>query len=290
MTDNRRIDRSQAISLFGEIVGRRDEEIDLARAALVFARHEYPGLDIDGYLARIDLLAQRARHKVHGPKRAGSGKMNPLDAAAALSSFLFEEEGFRGNSEDYYDPRNSYLNQVLERKLGIPITLSVLYMEVGWRLGLQLAGVGMPGHFMVKLLGVEGVYIDPFASGAIISEYECQERLDAIYGGELELRPEFLQAVGKKQILARMLANLKMIYMQRGELEKALDIIEMILLVEPQNSLEIRDRGLLRGRLGAYAQSIADLELYLRLAPDAEDAGEMRENLKMLRQMLARMN
>lgn len=289
MTDSHHIDRAQAISLFGEIVGRQDQEIDLARAALIFARHEYPDLDIDGYLARIDLLAQGARHKVQGAQRAG-GISNPLDAVAALSSFLFQEEGFRGNSEDYYDPRNSYLNQVLDRKLGIPITLSVLYMEVGWRLGLRLAGVGMPGHFMVKLLGVEGVYIDPFAAGAIISEYECQERLDAIYGGELELRPEFLQAVGKKQILARMLANLKMIYMQRGELEKALDIIEMILLVEPQNSLEMRDRGLLSGRLGAYAQSIADLELYLRLAPDAEDADEMRENLKMLRQMLARMN
>ena len=174
---------------FVALVGQEieDDRIDLVRAALVIARTEYPNLDLDAYCARIEDLARRVKR--HVPDLG-----DPSESVAALNRVLFEEEGFRGNAEDYYDPRNSFLNEVLDRKLGIPITLAVVYMEVARRVGFPLVGVGMPGHFLLKHYDVEGpeIVIDPFNRGSIVTASDCQRFLDQIYGGQLQLQPEFL--------------------------------------------------------------------------------------------------
>ena len=172
-----------------------DASIDLAGAALAIARTEYPGLDMPHYLGRLDSLARRVR---------GSMRSNPTarEVIALLNRALFDEEGLRGNHDDYYDPRNSFLNDVLDRKLGIPITLSVIYMDVARRVGFPIAGTGMPGHFLLKhydLMSGE-IVIDPFNRGRIVGNEECQQRLNEIYSGELELKPEFLQPVTHREI------------------------------------------------------------------------------------------
>src|SRR5262245_30790585 len=167
--------------LFSEILAQPDADVDLARAALLIACEEYPDLDIGGYLSRLDEMGRVA---------AGQAAVEPgpHGALRALHRYLFEEQGFRGNESDYYDPRNSFLNDVLERRSGIPITLSVVYMEVARRIGLRLEGVGLPGHFIVRVLRPEGdQLVDPFHAGALLTEADCQERVDRIFGGKVKV-------------------------------------------------------------------------------------------------------
>src|SRR5437899_3280203 len=188
------------------MAARPEHDVDLAEASLLIAGEEYPDLDPVRYLARLDELGSALRHEAGGARGE--------DAVAALNRLLFQVEGFRGNTEDYYDPRNSFLNDVLDRRTGIPITLSLIYMEVGKRLGLSLEGVGMPGHFLVKCLpeGLE-IFIDPFHQGEILLEEGCKKRLMEIYGNDFQFKRSFLDSVGKRQILSRMLTNLKGIYL-----------------------------------------------------------------------------
>ncbi|HKY09974.1 MAG TPA: transglutaminase-like domain-containing protein, partial [Candidatus Binatia bacterium] len=184
---------------FRQAVDRGGDKIDLGRAALTIALSEYPGLDVAAYLARIDQLAVEVARRSDG-----SGEV--YNCIAALNHVLFERHGFRGNSDDYYDPRNSFLNEVLERKTGIPITLSILYMEVAQRVGLALDGVGFPGHFLVKHARKNAeIVIDPFAQGDIKSRQELTRMLERLYGAQVGLRDEYLRAASKKEILKRML-------------------------------------------------------------------------------------
>jgi regulator of sirC expression with transglutaminase-like and TPR domain len=193
---------------------------------------------------------------------------------------LFKHHGFRGNEEDYYDPKNSFLNEVLERKQGIPITLSVLYMEVAQRIGIALDGVGFPGHFLVKHAreGAE-LLIDPFHQGEIKSREDLRGMLERRYGGSVALRSDFLKATGKKDILKRMLGNLKAIYLKRNDLVRLLTVLDRVITLEPSAAEEIRDRGMVYSRLELFQQARADFEAYLRLAPEATDAAAMREQL-----------
>lgn len=282
-----RSDPATLAQAFAALVGQEveDERIDLVRASLTIAQTEYPNLDANAYCKRIEELARRV-------KRLVPDLGDPSESITALNQVLFEEEGFRGNGEDYYDPHNSFLNDVLDRKLGIPITLAVVYMEVARRVGFPLVGVGMPGHFLLKHYDVEGreILIDPFNRGSILSAKDCQRALDEIYGGQMPLQPEFLMAVSRRQVLVRMLNNLKSIYLSGRNFRKALPIVDLILAIYPRSPEDVKQRALLRWSLGQTRGALADLDDYLKMSPDASDADEIRQTAASLRRMRATMN
>jgi len=262
-----------------------DERIELARAALTIARTQYPELEAERYLDRLAELAARVAARL--PEDA-----EPAPTIAALNTVLFDEEGFRGNEADYYDPRNSFLNEVLDRKLGIPISLAVVYMEVARQIGFPLFGVGMPGHFLLKHYDVEGreTLIDAFHRGRVLTPSQCQQRLDEIYAGQLPLQPEFLVTVSRRQLLTRMLNNLKAIYLDARNLRKALPIVDLVLAVYPRSPEDVRQRALLRYQLGQVRGAVEDLEDYLKMSPEASDADEIRQLALSLRRTLALRN
>ena len=258
---------------FRQAVERPAEKIELGRAALTIALVDYPDLDLAKYLRRIDELA------VEVSRRAGA-HAESFRSIAALNFVLFKEHGFHGNRDDYYDPKNSFLNDVIERKRGLPITLSILYMEVGQRVGLAIDGIGFPGHFLVKVKsGDEEIVIDPFNFGDVKSYEELQAMLDQIYGGKVRLDRDLLTALPTKQILKRMLSNLKAIYGRRDDLVKLLAVLDRLIILDPAAVEEVRDRGAVYLRLECYGQAKDDFETYLRLAPNAGDAAAIREQL-----------
>jgi len=261
---------------FAELVRAPDERIDLARSALLIAAEEYPSLDVERYLARLDELAREV-----APRLAGA--RTPSERVAVLNRYLFAERGFTGNRAHYEDPRNSFLNDVLDRCAGIPITLSLVYMEVARRAGVEVDGVGFPGHFLVKHGKDEQVVVDAFF-GAVLSREECQSRLAAVLGSAAQLRPELhLRKATAREILARLLGNLKVIYVRTSDFGRALACCERILLVAPDAPHELRDRGLVYERLECFGAAAADLERFLELAPDDESADAVRERLASLR-------
>jgi regulator of sirC expression with transglutaminase-like and TPR domain len=251
--------------------------VPLDEAALAIAAEEYPGLDTTGYVARLDALGALVRQRGTEPQRA-AGRLR------ALCDVLFAELGFRGNEEAYFDPRNSFLNEVLDRRLGIPISLSVVLMEVSRRIGVPLLGVGLPRHFMVKLLPQAGpeIFIDAFHGGAILSREECAARFQ---GGPTAqaLDPNRFQPVTPHQILGRMLQNLKQIYAEKGDDVRTYWVVDRLVLLAPDAVEELRDRGLVSARLGLLPSAARDLGAYLERAPGAPDATEIREVLATLR-------
>jgi len=271
---------NEARARFAALVAPAVARIPLAEAALWIAREEYPDLDVESYLDRLDMLAEGARGRV-APRP-------PEEAVARYNDFLFRENGFAGNRDDYEDPRNSFLNDVLDRRLGIPITLSLVYTEVGARAGLPVVGVGFPAHFLVKWLLPHEVLIDPFA-GKVASRGECEQLLKSAYGPDARLEERMLAPATSREILARMLRNLKNCYLGRGELEHALGAVDRIVLVTPDDATELRDRGILHYRLECFAAALADFERYLELAPTDAMAGEIRARLPELRREAARL-
>lgn len=263
------------------------EQIDLAQAALVIAGDEYPGLDVAAYLKRIDELAQTLRSRLRAD-------ISPADTLPMLNRYLFEELGYAGNSDDYYDPRNSYLNDVIDRRLGIPITLSVLYIEVGRRLGLPLAGVSFPGHFLVKCTLRDGaVVLDTYAKGATLGIKDLQKRLRVLSGGR-DVAPEavmrMLTTAPPAEIVVRMLRNLKAIHAERGEKTRALTAINRVLDLYPDAADARRDRARLLEELECFGAALADYEAYLRLDPAARDASVVRDKIVVLRERASRLN
>jgi regulator of sirC expression with transglutaminase-like and TPR domain len=253
---------------FAELIAR--PEIPLAEAALAIAEEEYPHLAGASYLARIEALAARTASRLGG--RGGTA-----DALRALRETLFEEAGFRGNDEDYYDPRNSFLNEVLDRRLGIPISLSVVFLSVARRIGLPVEGVAFPGHFLVKHAAAgREIFIDPYRGGEILTAEDCQERWRAQSQGRGNFEPRFLEAASARRILARMLHNLKRIYGEAGDDVRTLWVVDRLLLLFPGDHGERRDRGLLSARLGGRTAALADLEAYLAAEPGAADAAEIQ--------------
>jgi regulator of sirC expression with transglutaminase-like and TPR domain len=259
---------------FREAADRPEDLLDLGRAALTIALPEFPALDISGYLGRIGDLALEV------VERAGPDA-DVFRTVAALNFILFQRHRFAGNRAEYYDPSNSFLNQVIERKSGIPITLSVLYMEIAARVGLDVDGVGFPGHFMVKVRAEDDseIVIDPFNGGEVKSEEDLATLLRQMYGATATLRSEYLARVSKRQILQRMLTNLKAIYAQQNDPVRLLAVLDRLLILDPGAADEVRDRGMIYGRLDCLAQAKQDFERYLELAPDADDAGKVREQL-----------
>lgn len=232
--------QTQIRQLFTEAVNGPENRLDLARTALLIASEAYPGLDILRYVAKLEVMAAAVRSVV-------TTTDDPALKIESLNAYLFAERGFRGNVEEYYDPRNSFLNDVIDRRLGIPITLSIIYMEVGRRVGMPLQGVGMPGHFIMKYAEPEGdIYIDPFNQGQILSRQACEELIQQLYSEPVPFQETFLAPVSKKQILARMLMNLKAIYMHTKEYLKALSVVERLLIIQPDVEQEMKDRAALR--------------------------------------------
>ncbi|HWO94726.1 MAG TPA: transglutaminase-like domain-containing protein [Dehalococcoidia bacterium] len=260
----------------GALMRTPPAQIDLAYAALLIAQEAYPNLDPNPYLAQLDSMAAELRSRL----RASAGAPKTLQA---MNRYLFEEIGFRGNTEEYYDPRNSYLNDVLDRRVGIPITVSLIYMEVARRLGIELQGVAMPGHFLVKYARREGqVVIDPFHTGAVLSAKDLRERILAA-GGKPEEASLYLAAATKRQIITRMLHNLRHIHLAGRDFDRALGIVEMMLAVSPWDLDAIRDRGLIQYQRHAYSEALRDLEVYLEYRPEADDAGSIWESVQTLR-------
>jgi regulator of sirC expression with transglutaminase-like and TPR domain len=267
---------------FAAVVADGDR-CDLGRAALEIARLEHPDLDPRPWLGRLDALADAIR-----PRAAEAHR--PEAAIAAVTAYLFGECGFRGNRDDYYDPRNSFLNDVLERRTGIPISLSVLVMETSARLGLAVEGVGFPGHFLVRVAGTAGpVLVDPFFGGRVVGRDDLLRRLrafDEAAGGAGEnlqrVLPQALQSTAPTGILARMLANLLRIYLERHDHLHALETVELMLVLAPDAPEHLRVRGLLYERLECVRAATGDLRRYLELAPDGPHAAEVRGHLARL--------
>jgi regulator of sirC expression with transglutaminase-like and TPR domain len=256
------------------------ERADLARGALEIARIGHPDLDPAPSLARLDTLAAGARpHLTDG--------MPPEEAAAALAGYLFGACGFRGNQDDYYDPRNSFLNDVLERRTGIPISLGIVLLETGTRLGLQLDGVGFPGHFLVRVAGSAGpIFLDPFFGGRKVDEDELLSRYHAFLGPRTPVQErvpaDALRATSTLGILARMLRNLLHVYLERDDPTHALHTVDLLLVLVPDAADAVRVRGLLYERLECAAAARDDLRRYLELAPGASDADDIRARLARL--------
>jgi len=249
---------------FAAIAGLPDERIDLAEAALWIAAEEQPGLDPAPWLARLDTMAAGLSPRLEGVR-------DPLDRMARLAGFLADEIGLRGNAEDYYDPRNSLLNEVLARGLGIPITLAVVYMEVGRRVDVPLHGVGFPGHFLLRHSRHDQLLFDPFRRGRPLTEEDCRSMLDQLSGGTLAFDSRLLKPSSPRQILVRMLNNLWRIYLHRGDFLRTLSALDRVLLLDADDVGARRDRGLLSLRWGDPTRGIEDLERYLALEPEAPD-------------------
>jgi regulator of sirC expression with transglutaminase-like and TPR domain len=260
---------------FARLIAR--EPVPLAEAALAIAEEEYPDLEVDGYLTRLDDLAARVGRKAPPPVRAAS-------TLRALREVLHDEEGLRGNEQDYYDPRNSFLSDVLDRRLGIPISLSVVYLEVARRAGLRLDGVGFPGHFLVKYVAASGaeVFLDAFHGGEMLSADECLARYKASSGGH-ELDPKYLAGLSSRQVLGRMLQNLKRVYIEKKDDVRLFWVTDRILLLAPAQLEALRERGLAAARLGGTTAAARDLGAYLARAPGAADASAVRAALAALR-------
>jgi len=267
---------SSARQYFSQEIQQPDECIDLAKAALYIAQEEYPELDPEEYLNALDTMAGEAEERL--PSRR-----YPLRIIQSINQYLYNDLGFAGNKKDYHDPRNSFFNEVIDRRVGIPITLSLFYLEVARRIDFPMVGIGMPGHFLIRpdIQEME-IFVDAFNGGEVMFTQDCQERLTQIYQQPVTLQPEFLATVTHQQFLARMLTNLKDVYLRRQELELALGAVERILLLFPSAIVELRDRGLLSYQLGRFSQAANDLETYLVKAPNANDAPVIRQLLTQL--------
>jgi regulator of sirC expression with transglutaminase-like and TPR domain len=270
---------------FAELVS--SEQFNLAEASLLVAQDVYPDLDVPAYLRRLDDIALAIRKRIASDAFAEQKVL-------ALNYYLFNEMRFVGNVEEYYDPRNSYLNEVLERRTGIPLTLSILYLEVGRRLGLNLKGISFPGHFLVKLSVKRGeLVLDPFIGGEAQSEAHLRQRLTQVMPeGEAKRVPieRFLEPASPRQVIARMLRNLKGIYLKAQQPEQALAVMHRLLLVLPESAEELRDRGLLYQRLECFRPALSDLQNYLRRRPAAADAGDIHAKVVELKQASSRLN
>ena len=281
-----------SLEAFAAVLKKDDLHIELARACLMIAQGAYPGLDVERYMVEIESLALRLRARL---KNSGGVE----ERVIGLNEFLYEELGYWGNTDDYYDPRNSYLNEVIDRKTGIPITLAILYMEIGRRIGLPLEGISFPGHFLVRLRLRGGMLIlDPFAGGAPQSEAELRQRLQRVIPegaaadvsvAELPL-DQFLEPASNRQILARVLRNLKGIYREADKPERLLEVLNRMLVVSPGAAVELRDRGFVYQRLECWRPALQDLTEYLQREPDAADLDEVRAALVELSVRCARLN
>ncbi len=255
---------------FEEYAAQPDSELDLLTGALLVAMDAHPGLDFAAERARFDELAEPLAPEV-------LSRLEPTLQAAEVSAHLFSRHRFRGNEEDYYDPRNSFIDQVLDRHLGIPISLGVLYVEIARRAGVIAHGVSFPGHFLIAVGGEDQrILVDPFGSGDVLDQDALERLWRQATAASTPLPTSVLNPASVRQIVGRMLLNLRGIYASRGEYSNLLLVLDRIVTLVPDSLSEVRDRGLLQAQMGAPRAAVADLERYMMLAPDADDVPEMK--------------
>lgn len=269
-----------AVSTFEQLAALPDESVDVALGAALIARDAYPTLDVSRCMRRFDELAAPL-----GGRDLAS--LPPEAQADALAAYLYEELGFRGNEQEYYDPRNSLLPDVLERRLGIPITLALVYCETARRAGVRARGVSFPGHFLVRIDGcdseVEPVAVDPFFGGRRLDHAGLQRLLQRSAPSQALVPEEHLAAAAARATLVRMLINIKWIHATRGDFARALLALDRIICLVPDSVPALRERGLLAARLGSVEGARADLSRLLELVPEAPDATSIRARLDELR-------
>lgn len=272
---------------FARIVGGAEESINLAEAALLIAAEEYRDLDVDAYLSQLDDMATMLKRRLRADISQG-------DTIIALNRYLFDELGFAGDAANYYDARNSFLNDVLDRKRGIPITLAIVYIEIGRRIGLPVHGVSFPAHFLVKCKLRDGtVVLDPYAKGISLSFDELRKRVKALRHGAEPTRSmvaNMLATAGNREILARLLRNLKGIYSHHKEWMKALTATDRIISVMPDQAEEYRDRGMIYLNLECFRAALFDFQSYLKMLPVARDADTVRKKIAELQALASRLN
>jgi regulator of sirC expression with transglutaminase-like and TPR domain len=262
---------------FVEIARRPDERLDLVEGSLVIALEDDPSIDIDGYLERVGEWSGAVRERLEGSRDVDR-------VVEAINRLLFDEEGFHGEDEDYYDPRSALLSETLDKHAGLPISLSVLYIEVARRVGADVSGVSLPGRFLVKFSGAFGmVVVDPFDGGRALTTLELQKLLDDVYGGGVRLREHHLRSFSPKEILARELAHLKAAYLAQHDLPHAAASIDRLLILDEHDPFEVRDRANVAVQMHAYAEAVECLERYLSLMPHADDTARVREQIAWLR-------
>ena len=265
---------------FCEIAGRPDPLLDLVEGSLVIALEETPSLDIGRHLSEVQGWSDAVRDRLEGSRDVER-------LVETLNRLLFEEEGFHGEDEDYYDPRSALLSEALERHAGLPITLSILYIELSRRAGVEAAGLALPGRFLVKFTGPFGVIVvDPFDGGRVLSTAELQKILDGMFGGGVRLREHHLRSFSPKEILARELAQLKAAYLAQHDLARAAASMDRLLILDDRDAYEVRDRAALAMQMHGYSQAITLFERYLALMPSADDQTRVREQIEYLRAWL----
>lgn len=260
----------------------------MIEGALLIAQHEYPKLNPLQYVQILDEMKATANETVNGGV-AGGSKLTEVEQVERLREVFHTRWGFRSNSDNYYDPKNSLLNDVLDRRTGIPITLSIVYIEIARAAGLPLCGIGMPGHFIVGFESRDDLFIDVFDRSMLLTREDCAARA-RIVNPEIDFRPECLARVGTRDILARILNNLMGIYLNAAEFQKALEAVERIVSLKGPEPHWIRQRGLIHARLRNLSRAVADLDNYLVRAPDAQDRRGIEEQLHVLRQLRAMIN
>jgi regulator of sirC expression with transglutaminase-like and TPR domain len=266
---------------FRDMLQRPDAQIDLARAALLVAAENDPTLDVDTEMARLEQWAGELGRRI-------DPSWNNLQRLARLRTFMYEDLGFKGDVRGYYSPANSLLHSVMSRRLGIPLTLSIVFMEIGWRIGVPFEGVGFPGHFLVRLTGEPGdLLLDPYDHGASVHEEDCRRMIELTTGGTVPYDPSMIRSLGKRDMIARLLFNLKVSCLKANDDLGALSAVERLLLLHPDDPPELRDRGLLLYRMDRYRDARGSLLAYLRARPDALDREVIERHLAALEMMLS---
>lgn len=269
---------------FVRIVQAPEPTIELARAALLVAAESDPNMDVDRELRQIEAWAEELRGRM-------DPEWNNLQKLARLRSYVFDELGFRGDRRHYYSPSNSLLHEVVKRRLGIPVTLGIIMLELGWRIGLPFEGVGFPGHFLVRLAGEPAdLLLDPFRRGMSVHPEDCKQMLQEATGGKLEFEAGLVASIGKKAMLTRLLTNLKGAYLRNGDDALALSAVDRLLVLDPEDDDEVRDRGLLLYRLQRYGPALDCLQRYVLRHPDAPDTETMERHVVVLRHLVASLN
>ncbi|HIM62595.1 MAG TPA: tetratricopeptide repeat protein [Dehalococcoidia bacterium] len=269
-------------TLFSKEVKKPEADIRLDRAALYLAGEEYPEIDVHSYLAELDAFAsQIALREI--------AETAPADLARAIAHYLFDQVGLHGNTGEYYSPENSYLNRVLETRTGIPITLSLIFLEVARRLGLRCSGVGLPGHFIVGLDDT-GEYLDPFNAGTMLSAEDCRNLVQNMSGGRLEWTDQVLAPYTKRDVLFRILNNLKNVYMQTKEYTKAVGVIQRMAIISPSMPSLYQEQAWCHAQQYEYRMAIGVLEAYLEEAGEPDDSKQVKDQITGLWASLSRLN
>lgn len=272
-------------TLLAQITEGPTDEVPLARSALLIAQDEYQTIDIDEYEKQIQSIAETLEKQLRD-----NGKLHsPNQIPSIVNDLLYRELGFRGNDKAYYDPRNLYLNNVLDDRMGIPVTMAIIYTEICQRAGLNVRPVGLPGHVICRYQPAgtsdddDALLLDVFNHGRILTESDCQKLVRSIFGSDAPFHNHFLTTMTPRQVIQRLLHNLKVGYLRLGDEERTARIIDLTLSLFPWDLDEIRDRGMLRDRLGEVSLALEDLESYVSFRPGARDAQTVTETIRSLR-------